>query len=239
LTVTNATFSGNVAIEGTHGGGYGGGLYLTGPATVTNCILWGNTAPNGSQIGINDFATAAVSHSDLQGGLAGIFVFPGGILTDAGGNLAADPLFVDVAAGDLHLLPGSPCIDKGDSTAPGLAGITTDLDGLPRFVGAAVDMGAFEFQNTVPALIAVDDSASVQGFHLLTIPVLANDIVPAGSTITITAVSRASHGAVSIGPSGTIRYRPLPGFTGTDHFTYTISDGQGHTATANVTVTVT
>jgi parallel beta-helix repeat protein len=56
---------------------------------------------------------------------------------------------------DYHLLPNSPCIDAGDNTAVP-AGVTTDLDGNPRFVdqpeipdtgsGTApiVDMGAFE-----------------------------------------------------------------------------------------------
>ena len=71
-----------------------------------------------------------------------------------------DPLFVDPAC-DFHLLPGSPAIDAADNTAVP-AGVTTDLDGNPRFVddpntpntgvpggaggSAIVDMGAYEFQ---------------------------------------------------------------------------------------------
>jgi len=38
---------------------------------------------------------------------------------------------------------GSPVIDAGDSSAPGLP--STDFDGFPRIQGAAVDIGAFEF----------------------------------------------------------------------------------------------
>ena len=36
----------------------------------------------------------------------------------------------------------SPCIDTGDNTQ---AAGSTDLDGNPRIVGSAVDMGAYEF----------------------------------------------------------------------------------------------
>jgi hypothetical protein len=222
LTVTNDTFSGNSSA-----------IDAFASVSVTNTILWANS-PNPGQGPLLAATLAVISHSDVQGGLT-----PDTSIIDAGSNINADPLFVNAAAGDLHLTAGSPCIDAGDNSAPGLVGITTDLDGLPRFVGVAVDMGAYEFQAVPPSLVAVDDTATVAGFHLLTIPVLANDIVPAGSTITITAVSRASHGAVSIGPNGTVRYRPLPGFTGTDHFTYTITDDHGNTATATVTVTVT
>ena len=73
---------------------------------------------------------------------------------DGGGNLSLDPLFVNPAARDYHLLPGSPCIDAGNNAAVP-AGIETDLGGLPRFVDdlwmpnrsvPPVDMGAHEFQ---------------------------------------------------------------------------------------------
>jgi hypothetical protein len=50
------------------------------------------------------------------------------------------PFYVNAAAGDFHLRPGSPAIDKGDprNYPP------TDKDGNSRPVGAAPDAGAYE-----------------------------------------------------------------------------------------------
>jgi len=46
------------------------------------------------------------------------------------------------AANDYHLSIGSPCVDAGNN---GAAMGSTDLDGLPRIVNGAVDMGAYEY----------------------------------------------------------------------------------------------
>ncbi|HEY7376785.1 MAG TPA: right-handed parallel beta-helix repeat-containing protein [Polyangia bacterium] len=56
-------------------------------------------------------------------------------------SLSADPLYV--GSGDLHLQAGSPCIDKGSADgAP-----DHDFDFRPRPRGAAVDLGAYEFDD--------------------------------------------------------------------------------------------
>lgn len=108
----------------------GGGVYThcSWPwgVVITNCILWANS-------GGLDLTEATVSFSDIgTGNIAG------------NGNISIDPMFVDPATGDFHLKDGSPCIDKGTNTAPALP--VADKDGNPRIVGAAVDMGAYEWQ---------------------------------------------------------------------------------------------
>jgi hypothetical protein len=59
------------------------------------------------------------------------------------GDKEGDPKFADRAKADFSLLAGSPAIDAGVAdTHTG----ETDLAGKPRISGAAVDIGAYEFQ---------------------------------------------------------------------------------------------
>ena len=59
----------------------------------------------------------------------------------------ADPGFVNWSGNDYHLKETSPALDFGDSG--NLSGY--DLDGNPRVVGTANDLGAYEIQTDVPA----------------------------------------------------------------------------------------
>ncbi len=69
--------------------------------------------------------------------------------------------------------------------------------------------------------------------------VLAGDTDVDGDTLTITAVTQGSKGAVVITGGGTgLTYRPFSNLSGTDTFTYTVSDGHGQTDTATVTMTI-
>lgn len=96
-------------------------------------------------------------------------------------------------------------------------------------------------EQTNQAPTAVADNSSVAPANSATIFVLANDADPDGDTLTITAVSTPSKGSVSIKPTapGTyLQYVAFPFSSGTDTFTYTISDGNGGTDTATVTVVI-
>src|SRR5262249_27390207 len=70
------------------------------------------------------------------------------------GNITADPLFVNAAAGNYRLQATSPCINKGSAAAPSLP--ATDFDGAPRILGSAPDMGAYEFWSSAYGVWFVD-----------------------------------------------------------------------------------
>lgn len=114
VKATNCTFTGNKASS------YGGGMRYK---TATNCIFWGNSP--------QELYDSKATYSCVQGGYTGE------------GNTAEDPQFVDVANGDLRLLPTSPCVDAGtDNDAP-----DTDITGVVRPQGAGYDMGAYEYDS--------------------------------------------------------------------------------------------
>lgn len=97
-------FGNSAAVAG--GGAYGG--------TLHDGIAWGN-APDQLAGG------AVATWSDVEGGWPGT------------GNFSADPLFYSELLPDVHLRPGSPCIDAGDPMTP------------PDGDGSVTDVGAFPF----------------------------------------------------------------------------------------------
>jgi len=86
--------------------------------------------------------------------------------------------------------------------------------------------------------VAVNDGAVTALDTPVTIPVLANDSDVDGGVLSITEVTQPLNGT-AVNQIDEVSYTPQPGFTGTDSFSYTITDGQGGFATAPVTVTVT
>ncbi|MCA9751201.1 MAG: hypothetical protein KC591_03350, partial [Gemmatimonadetes bacterium] len=101
--------------------------------TVNACVIAGNVGDplscgNGSPI---------VSCCDVWGNAAGD-TFCG---TDGGGNFSTDPRFCDAAAGDLQLLPDSPCLDgqHPDGAACGTIGALGPCPGTGVGDGVVTD----------------------------------------------------------------------------------------------------
>ncbi|MBV9850221.1 MAG: hypothetical protein JO250_11150 [Armatimonadetes bacterium] len=87
---------------------------------MTNCILWNDS---GGEIANPAGSPLTLTFNDIQGGYADT------------GDISADPQFVGVSTGDLHLRPGSPCLGAGATQAQAPSGVTvptTDLDGKTR-----------------------------------------------------------------------------------------------------------
>lgn len=169
------------------------------------------------------------------------------------------PVRVDVVANDtggtgpLRLVPGSltPPVDaygtvRGNVDLTGGRVVYTPPAGFsgPVTFGYRVTDGTVTSSagtvtvtvvNTPP--VAVDDSATAVAGQPVTIDVLGNDTDPDGGVLSIVAASQPWHGTVAI-VDGTIVYTPDPSITGTDTFTYTVSDGQGGTTVKTVRVDV-
>jgi large repetitive protein len=86
---------------------------------------------------------------------------------------------------------------------------------------------------TTPPTALNDTALNISG--ATSIKVLAND---KGLTLTTTFVSAPQHGTASIDASGAVIYTPAAGFSGADHFDYTVCSAAGCCATASVYVTV-
>jgi len=72
---------------------------------------------------------------------------------------------------------------------------------------------------------ATADALTTQSGVAASLNVLANDSDPDGNTLTLLNVGNASHGTISWSTNGMVTYTPAAGFSGSDSFTYTISDG--------------
>ncbi len=84
----------------------------------------------------------------------------------------------------------------------------------------------------------VDDSARTGRDQSVDVDVRANDSDPDGDALTVDSVTQPAHGSAAIQADGTVRYTPASGFEGRDSFTYTVGDGRGGAATAEVSVNV-
>jgi predicted outer membrane repeat protein len=144
-TLTNVTMVNNTAQT------KGGGIQGCHRMSVTNSIVWGNTAPDGAQIYVSGSSNASMAYTLLQGTLPAAWSDGGNNLTgDVDPNLdgsfrpqASSPI-LDVGSNDA-LLEDTLDLD-GDGDTSEL--IPVDLDGNPRMVNEIVDMGAYEYQSS-------------------------------------------------------------------------------------------
>lgn len=133
MVVRNNTFYGNTA--GTNGSGGGISVGLNG-AVVHNNIIAANSASQGGGIYASNVVALDLDFNDVWNNTGGDYKG----MTPGANDISMDPLFVNAAGGDLHLQPGSPCIDAGGFASHA----ALDMDGEPRPMGLAPDIGADE-----------------------------------------------------------------------------------------------
>ncbi|GAB4147091.1 MAG: hypothetical protein OHK0017_08390 [Patescibacteria group bacterium] len=84
---------------------------------------------------------------------------------------------------------------------------------------------------------AHDDNYIIDEDQTTNFSVLDNDFDFEGDQMTIVSVTMPLHGQAVI-EGNQIKFTPNPDYNGNDSFTYEITDGNGQTATANVTITI-
>jgi hypothetical protein len=150
-------------------------------------------------------------------------MLPGG--TTASAEISTISLNFNAAGLTEGTYQSNLCIASNDPTTP--------------VITVPITMDVVESINHPP--VAVDDTVTTPQDTTLNIDVLSNDTDPDGDILMVVEVSNSVNGTTAI--SGTkVVYTPDNGFTGTDSFTYTISDnvvGNPLTDTGLVTVTVT
>ena len=155
-TLNNCLLYNNVAF-------YGGGANS---CTLNNCTIIGNSGVYGSGGTIGCTLNNCIEYYN-QGSDDGSTVYHFSCTDQLPGNTANNftdaPAFVDLAGGDFHLQSNSPCINFGNDV---YVTNTVDLDGNPRIVGDAVDVGAYEFQTAIVFSVAIqaDGTIALIGF---------------------------------------------------------------------------
>jgi predicted outer membrane repeat protein len=156
--IMNTTIAGNTSCE------HGGGIYCNDSLlTLSNTILWNNSAATGPEIYLDYYdkpSTVTISYSDVKGGQACVYVEPGYILDWGEGMIDSDPLFVDAATDDFHLTFNSPCRGSGDNA---IVTELYDFEGDPRICQGTVDMGADEFHDHLYCTGDFTPNGSIEG----------------------------------------------------------------------------
>ena len=162
-TLTNNTLTGNTASS--QGGGIWVIIFTSYTGKLYNNIIWNNTAPEAADLYIDNTGDdpffpvpVDIFNNNFDQSSSGTYIaIP--FTIDSSNLDNEEPLFV--GDGNYHLTAYSPCINAGDNDAPDLP--DTDKDGNPRIIGGTVDMGAYEYNSSVPTANAGPDQTVDSG----------------------------------------------------------------------------
>lgn len=170
----------------------------------------------------------APSHSSLQG--------PGARFAGPGGMTYADPSAIglrDPANGDMTLVAGSRAA-TGDGNGQAVGAVAAGQQWTPPAAGPRLSaLAALGPSGSAP--VAVSDNGHAARGGWTKIYVLANDHDANRDLLTVLSAGQGNFGKTEIEGQQVI-YIPGTNFTTGDEFTYTIGDGRGNTATAQVTI---
>jgi len=197
-----------------------------GEATVSLAISPVNDGP---PVAVDDDAATAEDESSTAVVLAN------------DGNLLDAPLSVQIVVPPSH---GSAVVNAGNAIVytpaanyngpDSYAYAVRDLDGQTS--GATVSVTVAPADDGPP--VAVDDSASLIAGSSVTTAVTGNDTNLVDTPVAMAIAVQPSHGAVVDNGDGTVTYTPSPGYFGPDRYRYQLTDLDGQSSIAEVSVTV-
>ncbi len=98
---------------------------------ITNSIIRNNNGPHPIYLAAGDNNDISIGYSDISYGIDSITVIGSSTVTDLGGNIDVDPMFVDTASGDYHLLATSQLINAGHPDSTDSDGTVADISAYP------------------------------------------------------------------------------------------------------------
>ena len=183
----------------------------------------------------------------LSGGVVTQFlVGDGTLLQDVLDSAAGGPGDTDTSSAETGAANASfrhTHVDSQVTPSFDSAGTLADtvLDGRSGHLNGAQDAAdSFISVNTAP--VAADDAYGTTEDAPLVIAapgVLANDSDSDGDTLTAGLLSGPAHGTLTLNADGSFVYTPDAHYSGLDSFTYQVTDGEGGSKTATVSLTVT
>ena len=223
-------------VELWHGGGFSGPLSVSVNSTDGACWVADTGNNRVVRLGINhppvtqSFSGSTPEDTPIYGTLHG---------SDPDGQALTYAIVQQGTLGQVSLAsPGSDSFRY----AP-----YADKNGTDYFLYRAND--GYSNSNTAKVTITIapvndpprakDDTAGTTEDTAVTIPVLANDYDPENDAFTLSAITQPAHGGAVMNADGTVTYTPSADYSGSDSFTYTISDASARTSTATVNVTIT
>jgi parallel beta-helix repeat protein len=201
LWYSNTMLTNNVVADN-QAGAAGSGLYISGSSPrLLHTTVARNHGGDGSGVHVTNagssYSTVWLSNTILVSHMVGVTVTAGNTATleatlwgtdtwanpaDWGGagiivtgtiNLWGGPAFWDADAGNYHILFGSAAIDAGVD-----AGVTTDIDGNPRPLGLAPDIGADELWAVYLPLVMTSTTTIAGEYALVGNPCTTDPCLP-------------------------------------------------------------
>ena len=249
-TLANSSLSGSAATNAANGAAVSGTFNFvnTGIApnagstnvsaffTPTDAANY-NNATNTVTVTVNQAGTALTVTSSIN---------PSGFTT----NVTFTATLPAAATGNVifktngFALPSAP-ISSGTATATttllprGTNTITAEYAGDGNYLGSTNSLAGGQVVTNRPPVAgnATYTRATGTGLFINIANLLTNVTQRAADhVVTLSSVGSGSQGATITISGSSIRYAPLPDHNANDSFTYTVSDGQGGTATGNVAV---